>query len=152
MSISSQFANGRRPYPRPVHESRRAGGWAGPIDRSTTGLPFFGRLADPRVHYAIGYTGHGVAATAMAGHALAAMLAERSNDWTRLADCLQRTRYGTFPPEPIRYLGGRVVRAGVLRKERAERQGREPAWLDARLAKLAPATMTDVFRRNSAGE
>lgn len=130
---------------------RIAGGWAGPIDRSTTGLPFFGRLTDPRVHYAIGYTGHGVAATAMAGHALAAMLAERSNDWTRLADCLQRARYGTFPPEPIRYLGGRVVRAGVLRKERAERGGREPAWLDARLAKLAPATMTDVFRRKSAG-
>ncbi len=126
-----------------------AGGWAGPIDRSTTGLPFFGRLEDPRVHYAIGYTGHGVAASAMAGHALAAALADRSNDWTRLSDCLARAREGSFPPEPVRYLGGRVVRAGVLRKERAEREGRQPAWLDAQLAKLAPATMTDVFRRKA---
>ena len=37
-------------------------GWAGPIDRSTTGLPWFGQLADERIHYAIGYAGHGVAA------------------------------------------------------------------------------------------
>lgn len=128
-----------------------AGGWAGPIDRSTTGLPVFGQLADPRVHYAIGYTGHGVAASAMAGHALAAAVAGRANRWTRLADCLMRVREGAFPPEPIRYIGGHIVRAGVVRKERAEREGRKPAWIDTQLARLAPATMTDVFRRTNTG-
>src|SRR5882724_9559481 len=47
-------------------------GWAGPIDRSPAGLPWFGQLADERIHYAIGYAGHGVAASAIAGRALAA--------------------------------------------------------------------------------
>ena len=131
-----------------LHDVPVAGGWAGPIDRSTTGLPFFGRLDDERVHYAIGYTGHGVAASAMAGHALAAALVDRSNDWTHVADCLLRARAGTFPPEPVRYLGGHIVRAGVVRKEQAERAGEKPAWIDQQLAKLAPATVTDVFRRN----
>jgi len=124
-------------------------GWAGPIDRSTMGLPWFGQLDDPRVHYAIGYAGHGVAASAMAGHALAAAVLGRSNQWTELAACLLRMRQGVFPPEPFRYLGGRIVRAGVARKERAEHEGREPSWLDRRLARLAPATVTDVFRKRA---
>jgi hypothetical protein len=49
-----------------------------------------------------------------------------------------------MPPSPLPGFacpearpGGRVVRAGELRKERAEREGRGPAWLDARLAKPA---------------
>jgi glycine/D-amino acid oxidase-like deaminating enzyme len=124
-------------------------GWAGPIDRSTTGLPWFGQLADERIHYAIGYAGHGVAASAMAGRALAADLLGRSDEWTAVAACLLRMRQGRFPPEPIRYLAGRVVRAGVARKERAEHDGRAPSWLDKQLARLAPATVTDVFRRRS---
>lgn len=125
-------------------------GWAGPIDRSTAGLPWFGQLADDRVHYAIGYAGHGVAASAIAGRALAATLLGRSNEWTAVGDCLRRMRLGSFPPEPLRYVAGRIVRAGVLRKERAEHQGRKPSWLDRQLAKLAPATVTDVFRRRPA--
>jgi len=72
----------------------------------------------------------------------------------QLADCLHAKRASRptdhFPPEPLRYLAGRIVRAGVARRERAEHEGREPSWLDKRLAKLAPATVTDVFGRRSA--
>ena len=53
-----------------------------------------------------------------------------------------RDRAGSFPREPIRYVGGRVVRAAVARKEAAEDAGRKPRALDVRLAGLAPAGMT----------
>jgi glycine/D-amino acid oxidase-like deaminating enzyme len=118
-------------------------GWAGPIDRSTIGLPWFGQLADDRIHYAIGFAGHGVSATAIAGRAIAARLAGRSDEWTDTAACLWRARQGSFPPEPIRYIGGHFVRGAVLRKELAENAGRKPSVLDKRLAALAPASVAD---------
>jgi glycine/D-amino acid oxidase-like deaminating enzyme len=122
--------------------------WAGPIDRSTTGLPWFGRLEqDERIHYAIGYTGHGVGASALGGRILASALLDRRDEWTALADCFMRARIGRFPPEPLRYVAGRVVRAAVDRKERAERDGRAPWAIDKSLAKLAPATISDFRKR-----
>jgi hypothetical protein len=45
---------------------------------------------------------------------------------------------GGFPPEPVRYLGGTLVRAAVTRKEYAEWDDRKPGILDAALARLAP--------------
>ncbi len=133
-------------YPE-LREVPVARAWAGPVDRSTTGLPWFGRLAaDDRVHYAMGYSGHGVAASALGGRILASSVLGRSDQWTALAACLQRARQGWYPPEPIRYVAGRLVRAAVARKERAERLGRQPSRLDIALAGLAPATLTD-FRR-----
>lgn len=122
--------------------------WAGPIDRSTTGLPWFGRLEqDKRIHYAIGYTGHGVGASALGGRILASALLDRRDEWTALADCFMRARTGRFPPEPLRYVAGRIVRAAVDRKERAERDGRVPWAIDKSLAKLAPATISDFRKR-----
>ncbi len=122
-------------------------GWGGPIDRSTIGLPWFGQLSDDRIHYAIGFAGHGVSATAVAGRAIAARIMQRTDDWTATADCLWRARQGSFPPEPIRYIGGHFVRAAVLRKELAENAGRKPSAVDTKLASLAPATVTDIATR-----
>jgi len=122
--------------------------WAGPVDRSTTGLPWFGALeADARVHYAIGYTGHGVGASALAGRILAAAVLSHNDEWGSLADCFRRARQGRYPPEPLRYVAGRIVRASVARKERAERDGRTPWRIDKSLARLAPATISDFRKR-----
>jgi glycine/D-amino acid oxidase-like deaminating enzyme len=121
--------------------------WAGPIDRSTIGLPWFGQLRDDRIHYAIGFAGHGVSATAIAGRAIAARLVGRSDDWTAAASCLWGARQGSFPPEPIRYIGGHFVRAAVLRKELAENAKRTPSAIDTRLAAFAPATVADIGAR-----
>jgi hypothetical protein len=49
-----------------------------------------------------------------------------------------------LPPEPLRYLGGRVVQAAVARKEQAEDAGRSPSWIDRRLVRLAPAGLVPV--------
>ena len=56
---------------------------------------------------------------------------------------LVNRRHDRFPPEPVRSLGARVVRAAVLRKERAEAGGSPPRGLDERLARLAPAGLED---------
>jgi glycine/D-amino acid oxidase-like deaminating enzyme len=124
--------------------------WAGPVDRSATGLPWFGTLRDDaRVHYAMGYSGHGVGASALGGRILASAVLGRRDEWTALAGCFERARGGTYPPEPVRYLGGRLVRSAIARKERAEREGRRPARIDTALARLAPATITDPRRAAS---
>jgi len=133
-------------YPE-LHDIPITRGWGGPIDRSTIGLPWFGQLADERIHYAIGFAGHGVSATAIAGRAIAARLVGRSDEWTDTAACLWRARQGSFPPEPVRYVGGHFVRNAVLRKELTENAGKKPSKLDTYLAAFAPATVTDLAAR-----
>ena len=49
----------------------------------------------------------------------------------------------SFPPEPIRYFGGLLVRGAVQRKEEQEAQNRKPSWLDLRLSKFAPVGLED---------
>lgn len=115
-----------------------AASWTGPIDRTRTGLPFFARLGGrDDVFYAVGFSGNGVGPCSVGGRVLASLALGRDDDWARCG--LARDPVGGFPPEPIRYLGGRTVRAAVARKERAEDEGRVPSRLDLRLVDLAPA-------------
>jgi len=136
-------ADFRHLYPE-LREVPVAHAWSGPIDRSATGLPWFGALeADARVHYAIGYSGHGVAASALGGRILAARLLGRDDQWSALGDCFLRARSGHFPPEPWRNIAGHLIRGGVLRKEIAERDGRRPSSIDAWLARYGMASLPD---------
>ncbi|TFY96970.1 NAD(P)/FAD-dependent oxidoreductase [Ramlibacter rhizophilus] len=124
-------------YPE-LREVPVASAWSGPIDRSTTLLPWFGALAeDARVHYAIGYSGHGMGATALGGRVLASQILQRTDEWTELAMLFMRARSGWFPPEPIRYLAAHVIRNATVRRDEALRMGQAPSRLDARLAALA---------------
>jgi glycine/D-amino acid oxidase-like deaminating enzyme len=124
-----------------------AAAWSGPIDRSPTGLPWFATLAgEPRIHYAIGYSGHGMGATALAGHVLASQLLERDDAWSRLGELLLRARSGWYPPEPVRYLCAHAIRNAVARREEAMRAGRAPSMLDARLASYAMSSLPDRYR------
>ena len=45
--------------------------WGGPICSTTRLTPFFGRALGGRVHYGLGYTGHGLGTTRLAGRILA---------------------------------------------------------------------------------
>jgi glycine/D-amino acid oxidase-like deaminating enzyme len=121
-----------------------ARGWSGPVDRSYAGLPRFESLAggDPRVLYGVGYSGNGVAAAALGGRILASLALQRDDRWAAAAAALARVPRGQFPPEPIRYVGARLIRAAVLRKEDAEDSGAGGAWLERRLARLAPSGIT----------
>jgi glycine/D-amino acid oxidase-like deaminating enzyme len=151
--LQSVEADMRQLFPS-LRDVRIDAAWSGPVDRAASGLPWFGRLAaDPRIHYGIGYTGHGVAASVLGGQILAARVSGAAEDAEPLqvARCLAQVRRGHFPPEPVRYLGGRLVRAAVARKEAAEARGSSPRRVDAALARLAPATILDVRRANAAG-
>lgn len=121
--------------------------WSGAVDRSPTGLPWFGRLQhDARIHYGIGYTGHGVSATVTGGHILASMVLQKDDDWVALNELFERMRTGAFPPEPLRFIGGRIVRRSLARKEVAERDGRRVSRLDRALARFAPGTFVELRR------
>ncbi len=111
--------------------------WGGPIDRTADGAPVFGRLpgAVPIV-YGVGYSGNGVAPSLTAGKILASSALRRDDEWSGCG--LNRGVTLRFPPEPIRYVGGFVVRAAVRRKESREDVGRSVDPVTRRLAGLAP--------------
>ena len=62
---------------------------------------------------------------------------ERDDEWSRSA--LARGVPGRFPPEPARYVGGRLVRAAVHRKEALEDDGRRADPVTRHVAALAPS-------------
>ena len=108
--------------------------WGGPIDVSPTHLPVVGSLDRDRVHYAFGYTGNGVAPSRLAGRILASLALGRRDEVTRLP-IVEPPRV-RVPPEPLRYAGGMIVRAAVLRRERFEEEGRRPGPLTRAIAGL----------------
>lgn len=112
--------------------------WGGAVDRSSDGLPFFGQLhGRARVLYGVGLSGNGVAPSVIAGRILAAAALGQRDGW---GDCgLVAGVPGRFPPEPLRYVGGRIVRAAVQRKETREDDNRPVSWVTRRIAALAPS-------------
>jgi glycine/D-amino acid oxidase-like deaminating enzyme len=111
--------------------------WAGPIDRTIDGMPFFHAVGRPDLIAGAGFSGNGVGPSALAGRVLASMALDRSDEWSQSG--LVRRPPAGMPPEPLRYVGGTLVRAAVARKERAEDAGHPPKQLDVALARLAPS-------------
>ncbi|MQY11763.1 Gamma-glutamylputrescine oxidoreductase [Streptomyces sp. RB5] len=122
--------------------------WSGPVDRAESGQPYFGRLrADDRVHYAIGFTGHGVTSTCDAGHILTSAVLGRDDRWAELGRLYNATRRRTFPPEPVRSMFGGVISGALDRTDAAAKQDRDGAWLDRRVAGLATASLPRLGRK-----
>jgi hypothetical protein len=119
-----------------------AASWTGPIDRSLDGLPFFCALARPDLLCGAGYSGNGVGPSALGGRILASLALGLDDEWARCG--LVRRPPRGLPGEPWRYLGGRIVRGAVARKEGAEDAGRGPAPIDRALAGLAPAGLVPL--------
>ncbi|MFP2770542.1 NAD(P)/FAD-dependent oxidoreductase [Oceanisphaera sp. KMM 10153] len=116
--------------------------WSGPIDRTYDSLPVFGQLQNqPNIHYGIGWSGNGVSPSRIGGRILASLALERKDQWSQCA--LVNRTCKPFPPEPLRYLGGTLVRNAVIRKEREELAGRPGKALDRMLASLAPSGLED---------
>ena len=98
--------------------------WGGPIDVSPTHIPMVGALDSGRVHFACGYTGNGVGPSHLVGRVLASLALDRRDAPTRLA--LVEPPDVRVPPEPLRYVGGTIVRAALVRRERLEEERRQP--------------------------
>jgi putative aminophosphonate oxidoreductase len=134
----------RATYP-DLREVAVADSWTGPVDRSKTGVPLFGQLpGHPGVFFAVGYSGNGVGPSYIGGRILASLALRRRDEWQGCG--LVAPPSGRFPPEPIRFLGGSMVRSAIERTERAEDQGRRPRAVDARLVRLAPGGLVPVRR------
>jgi glycine/D-amino acid oxidase-like deaminating enzyme len=101
--------------------------WGGPIDVSADHLPFFGTVRGTSVHYGLGYSGHGVGPSWLGGQILASLALGRDDEWTALP--LATRRVPRLPPEPLKRLGGGLVRAAVMACELAEEESRRPPLL-----------------------
>ena len=98
--------------------------WGGPIDVSSDHLPFFGTKQGTRIHYGAGYSGHGVGPSWLGGRILASLALGADDEWTRLP--LVTRSVPTLPPEPLRRIGGGLVRSAIMACEAAEEQERRP--------------------------
>jgi glycine/D-amino acid oxidase-like deaminating enzyme len=112
--------------------------WGGAVDRAPGHFPFAGILdAEGRVVYGLGYSGNGVGPSALLGRILARLALGIDDEDTRSP--LTAGPPGYLPPEPLRSLGGAVVRAAVERAEQAEELGLEPG-LAGRLRRFVSTT------------
>src|SRR5262249_12558876 len=95
--------------------------WGWPIEVSSDRLPFFGTVPGTRIHFASGYSGHGVNPTYIGGRCVASLALQKKDKWSLSPFC-KRTQ-PNMPPEPFRYAGGRLIQWGVLSCEDAEDAG-----------------------------
>jgi glycine/D-amino acid oxidase-like deaminating enzyme len=113
--------------------------WGGPIDVSADHLPFFGTVAGRRIHYGLGYSGHGVGPSWLGGQILASLALGLEDEWT--ASPLASRRIPSLPPEPLKRLGGGLVRASIMACEAADEDARR-----APLAARAGAALPRILR------
>ncbi|MBI1951869.1 MAG: FAD-dependent oxidoreductase, partial [Acidobacteria bacterium] len=103
--------------------------WGGPICSTTRFTPFFGSAEGGRILYGLGYTGHGLGNTHLAGQILAHLALLRPSPLLELA--LVRRKPFPYPPEPLRGLAIRAVTRALRRVDAGGRPGLLLRCLDA---------------------
>jgi glycine/D-amino acid oxidase-like deaminating enzyme len=98
-----------------------AAAWGGAIDISPDRLPLIGSRHGGRIHFAHGFSGNGVGPAHLAGRILAALVDDPSSELATLPIVNRSTR--RFPPEPVRFLGARVIREALVRRDEAQDAG-----------------------------
>lgn len=96
--------------------------WGGPIDASPSHLPTVVTLPGGRAWAVFGFTGNGVGPSQLCGRILGRLATGARDELTELA--IVDPPGLCVPPEPLRWVGGSLIRAGIERKERAEEAGR----------------------------
>lgn len=133
VSAARRAASGFRWLFPQLADVRLTDAWGGPIDVSPDHLPRFGSIRRG-LHYAAGYSGNGVAPSHLAGRVLAALVLESDEPLTRLPMIGPPRR--NLPPEPLRFVGARVMREAMIRREDLEEQGRRPPWWLRQLTRI----------------
>jgi glycine/D-amino acid oxidase-like deaminating enzyme len=128
-------AEGLRRWFPSLKDVRIEDAWGGPIDVTDDHRPWFGTLPGGRVHFGLGYSGNGVAPSVMGGRILAALAAGRKDDEAASLPIVGTTPRA-FPPEPFRYLGARMFREAILRREVAEESGRRPSRISQAISRI----------------
>jgi glycine/D-amino acid oxidase-like deaminating enzyme len=104
--------------------------WGGPICSTTRLTPFFGRALGGRVLYGLGFTGHGLGTTRLAGRILASMVLDHADELLTLA--MVRRPPFPYPPEPLRSWSVGAVTRALRRVD----EGRAPGLLLRALDRL----------------
>ena len=139
--IQEVIRNFHRVYPM-LADVPIAYGWSGPIDRTYDGLPLIGQYRDCKdISYGIGWSGNGVGPSRLGGRILAGLALEQDNRWTRNRFVNRVGR--KFPPEPLRFIFGSLVRRAIIRKDSAEISNKPVTLADKILSSLAPAGTED---------
>jgi glycine/D-amino acid oxidase-like deaminating enzyme len=134
VSAQRAAAGLRRMFPS-LRDVRIDDAWGGPIDITSDHLPVFASLPGRPIHYGHGYSGNGVAPAVLGGRILAALAVDRADDPVLQLPLVNRLSRA-FPPEPMRYLGARVVREAIVRTEEAEERGERPPRLLREVSRL----------------
>ncbi len=103
--------------------------WGGAICATTRFTPFFGAARGGRVVYGLGYTGHGLGTTHLAGKILAHMALPRPSELLDLQ--LVRKSPFPYPPEPLRSLAVSLVSRALRRVDAGDPPGLLLKALDA---------------------
>ncbi|TPN53246.1 FAD-dependent oxidoreductase [Mesorhizobium sp. B1-1-7] len=112
--------------------------WSGPIDCVPEQVPVFDHLRGyPNIFYGMGFNGTGIAQTPIGGRILASLVLERRDRWSA-SGLVGIERRMSLPPEPFRYLGAKLVRGAVRRKNEAEIDNRKADRITNLLAGLKP--------------
>jgi glycine/D-amino acid oxidase-like deaminating enzyme len=132
-AVARVVANFRHLLPM-LHDVRLEDAWGGPIDITGHRFPEIGSSHEGRVHFAHGFAGNGVGPSRLAGRILAALVNGGRDPVAQLAFVGRRQPF--LPPEPVRYIGARMVREALIREDDALDAGRRPSWLLRAVARL----------------
>lgn len=123
----------RRTFPQ-LSNVRFTHHWGGPVGITANFLPIFGTLLSGRLHYGLGYNGHGVAPSHTGGKILRDRILGIESDLTNL--CFVDSAEPAFPPEPLRWVGAELTRRSMLRQDSQFDQGRGSGDMDPLLLRL----------------
>lgn len=108
--------------------------WGGPVGITVPFVPLFGTLLDGRLHYGLGYNGHGVAPSHTGGKILRDKVLGKTSELTEL--CFVDAPELTFPPEPLRWIAAELTRRTLLRQDAQMDAGRDAGEMDPLLLRM----------------
>jgi glycine/D-amino acid oxidase-like deaminating enzyme len=113
--------------------------WGGPVAVTANFVPVFHTLLDGRLHYGVGYNGHGVAPSHTGGKILRDKVLGVSSELTEL--CFVDGKAVAMPKEPLQWMGAELSRRSLLRQDAQQDRGKgfgemEP-WLIKAMQRLA---------------
>lgn len=114
--------------------------WRAPVEYSVSSLPFFVPLTgQPRVFCGTGYSGDGIGPSVLGGRILASLATDVEDELSTSFLTRMPSSRG-LPPEPLRFLGGQVVKAALLRRDRLEDAARPIDPLTRLVTRIDPTT------------
>jgi glycine/D-amino acid oxidase-like deaminating enzyme len=123
--------------------------WGGPLSVTSRFTPQFGTTAGGRLHYAFGYSGHGVAPAHTAGRVLRDLVLGRDTDDTAI--CFVEAADPRLPPEPLAWIGAELSRQLLQRQDRQMDAGRSAGDTDPLLLRILGTELPRLRRRGDRG-